>query len=384
MTPKVRALLTLLVEARGKMVSKEEIAAAVWPHENVSDESITRCAHQLRKLLGQGTNEDLLKTAYGRGYYLASHLFGGDIGFGDDGAMTDALVRAAYEVATIPSARAVEVALKVLEFAASVQPKANRHFAASGHIITSQILRGYVEPVAAIARMGKIIEAALDATPENADVLALRGWREALLGRVALGRDMIDRAIESGAHGQSPIFYRVWLLVGARQLDRALKEIDRTLRDDPHAGPLSSLRVWLTCCAGRYDHADRMAAAALKLRPDSVYMLNMRSVCASLDERHDEAIAFARRAVNLLPVDIQSLSSLSYAFARAGRLEASRSRLAEAMAHGRVSASQLAAVKLALGDREAAKAELRRGRREHCPTALIAWCDRRLAPLFDR
>ncbi len=63
------ALLTHLVRHKGRVLTKEELMAAVWPDVTVTDESLTQCVHDLRRALGAG-GAGLLRTIPRRGYVL--------------------------------------------------------------------------------------------------------------------------------------------------------------------------------------------------------------------------------------------------------------------------------------------------------------------------
>jgi TolB-like protein/DNA-binding winged helix-turn-helix (wHTH) protein/Tfp pilus assembly protein PilF len=67
LTPKEFDTLQVLVEARGRLVSKEDLIRRVWPHSYVGDGSLARNISVLRKLLG----EDAIGTVSRRGYRLA-------------------------------------------------------------------------------------------------------------------------------------------------------------------------------------------------------------------------------------------------------------------------------------------------------------------------
>jgi TolB-like protein/Tfp pilus assembly protein PilF len=66
---KTFAFLCHLAHNRGRVVSKEELLEAVWPGLFVSEDSLTQCVSELRKVLGA---DGLLKTVPKRGYVLAS------------------------------------------------------------------------------------------------------------------------------------------------------------------------------------------------------------------------------------------------------------------------------------------------------------------------
>jgi TolB-like protein len=62
-------LLTYLVQHQGRVLTKEELMAFVWPNVIVSDESLTQCVHDLRRALGEN-GSGLLRTIPRRGYML--------------------------------------------------------------------------------------------------------------------------------------------------------------------------------------------------------------------------------------------------------------------------------------------------------------------------
>jgi TolB-like protein/DNA-binding winged helix-turn-helix (wHTH) protein len=67
--PKTFEVLKLLVENAGRLVSKDEIVAAVWPGVFVTDDSVVQCVKELRRALGQD-GERLVRTVPRRGYRL--------------------------------------------------------------------------------------------------------------------------------------------------------------------------------------------------------------------------------------------------------------------------------------------------------------------------
>jgi adenylate cyclase len=67
--PKTFEVLKLLVENAGRLVSKDEIVAAVWPGVFVTDDSVVQCVKELRRALGPD-GERLVRTVPRRGYRL--------------------------------------------------------------------------------------------------------------------------------------------------------------------------------------------------------------------------------------------------------------------------------------------------------------------------
>jgi TolB-like protein/DNA-binding winged helix-turn-helix (wHTH) protein len=67
--PKTFEVLKLLVENAGRLVSKDEIVATVWPGVFVTDDSVVQCVKELRRALGPD-GERLVRTVPRRGYRL--------------------------------------------------------------------------------------------------------------------------------------------------------------------------------------------------------------------------------------------------------------------------------------------------------------------------
>jgi TolB-like protein/DNA-binding winged helix-turn-helix (wHTH) protein/cytochrome c-type biogenesis protein CcmH/NrfG len=67
--PKTFEVLKLLVENAGRLVSKDEIVAAVWPDVVVTDDSLVQCVKELRRAFGEDGNR-LVRTVPRRGYRL--------------------------------------------------------------------------------------------------------------------------------------------------------------------------------------------------------------------------------------------------------------------------------------------------------------------------
>ncbi|MGL4602963.1 MAG: HilA/EilA family virulence transcriptional regulator [Iodobacter sp.] len=66
--PKELAVLTMLLECAGELVSKDRLLDYVWPNMEVSEESLTRCIYTLRKALIEDKNNRYIDTVYGKGY----------------------------------------------------------------------------------------------------------------------------------------------------------------------------------------------------------------------------------------------------------------------------------------------------------------------------
>lgn len=69
--PKTFAVLCYLAERPGRLVSKGELFAALWPGVAVTDDSLVQCITELRHALGDG-DQRLIRTVPRRGYRLVT------------------------------------------------------------------------------------------------------------------------------------------------------------------------------------------------------------------------------------------------------------------------------------------------------------------------
>ncbi len=65
--PKSLALLRLLVENAGRLVSRDTITVTLWPDVIVGEDGITQCIADIRRILGRGAGEPV-RTIPRRGY----------------------------------------------------------------------------------------------------------------------------------------------------------------------------------------------------------------------------------------------------------------------------------------------------------------------------
>jgi predicted ATPase/DNA-binding winged helix-turn-helix (wHTH) protein len=71
--PKVYETLKYMVEHSGRLISKQELMQAMWPDSFVTDDSLVQCTLELRRALGD-RSQQLLKTVPRRGYLFAAEV----------------------------------------------------------------------------------------------------------------------------------------------------------------------------------------------------------------------------------------------------------------------------------------------------------------------
>jgi DNA-binding winged helix-turn-helix (wHTH) protein len=67
-------VLTYLLQRAGNLVTKEELAQALWPGRIVTDSNLTKCIAVIRTALQDRTHE-IIKTVHGYGYRVIAPVF---------------------------------------------------------------------------------------------------------------------------------------------------------------------------------------------------------------------------------------------------------------------------------------------------------------------
>ncbi|KZN53982.1 winged helix-turn-helix domain-containing protein [Pseudoalteromonas luteoviolacea] len=73
-TPKVMALLTILIANRNSPLSVDDLAQLVWPNRSVSDNSVYQAVAMLRKVLNEDSDIDYIERISSQGYRLSTEI----------------------------------------------------------------------------------------------------------------------------------------------------------------------------------------------------------------------------------------------------------------------------------------------------------------------
>jgi DNA-binding winged helix-turn-helix (wHTH) protein/Tfp pilus assembly protein PilF len=102
MRPKTFQLLIFLARNAGRVLSKDELLEAVWPHSTVTDDSLTQCIRDARKAIGDD-RQAIIRTVPRRGYMLQLSIDGSGPARQFSGANIDLdLSQAKAKVAILP------------------------------------------------------------------------------------------------------------------------------------------------------------------------------------------------------------------------------------------------------------------------------------------
>ena len=262
---------------------------------------------------------------------------------------------------------------------------------ADAHVLLA--FAGVVRPVDAWDRAAECVDRALERSPELAAAHGVAAW-------IALFRDWdwdaARRALRR-ALADEPDSHVIRLLHGlfldlARDPEQARREIDHALEADPLSGLAGVAQAFFHESGGPPEHRLTAAHQGVQLRPDSAlgyWGLALASLAAGRGER---AVGALRRAVELSDGGIVMRAQLAWALARTGGADEARAILSELGALGGnafVSPYHMAAVHLALGERDVALGELEGAAESRDPWIVLLAADDALAalhgePRFDR
>jgi DNA-binding winged helix-turn-helix (wHTH) protein/TolB-like protein/Flp pilus assembly protein TadD len=166
-----------------------------------------------------------------------------------------------------------------------------------------------------------------------------------------------DRAIELNPNYATVYSFYTIDLIGDGRLDEALEKINRAQEIDPLSVIINTNRGFVLLRLRRYDEAIEQFKRALEMNPDMVRAHWGLGLAYEQKGMYKEAIAEFERCVSLSNNSALALSALAHGYAVSGqRAEAQKilSQLNEMFATGRASSYYLAAVYVALGNKEQA------------------------------
>jgi serine/threonine-protein kinase len=269
--------------------------------------------------------------------------------------------------------QALRQAIGLFEQAVRRDPNYARAYAAIG---MADVLLPIYDDVPTDSMRHKAIDAArralaLDST--LADAHAVLGFASAIGFDNALAERAFVQALRFDSSFATAHQWHSILLTHVGRYDDALREIKRALELEPASPIIQGDQGRVLLNMHRYAEADSAEGVALAF--DSTFGISLRTRALILIERGkaDEAIMILEtlsRQPNLRSTN--TIGSLAYAYARAGRSTQARATLALLPRDTLLSAGGMAAAALSvLGDRDAAATMFRRAAEQHEPWIVI-------------
>ena len=391
--PKERALLKVLLGARGQVVRKEDLIGVVWAGQDASDESVSRTVYRLRVVMQKSGGPDVIETVYNMGFRLrvpvrvsriehATAL--GTMRLSHRPRAVTALM-SAREFLARQSAADIELAAQATRIAITLDPHFSAAWATLAEIRICQAIRSLRPPREAGWLARQAADTALESDPDSAAATACRGWVIAMVEQdVPRGLKDLDRAIELDPEYWGSFVWRAWVLQAARRSGDAVLMIQRATELNPLGHGIHALLAQFQWLAGDLDAAQ---ASARELADRFATLDSAQAIaCEVLGGcgRLDEAIGFGQRAA-ALQAPPALLAPLAYAYAASGQESLARQCL-QAIENAPLPtpSAALAPVYLALGDAATAEARLLDAWERGIPQ--LAWCrdDPRLGEVRNR
>lgn len=381
------ALLGLLLEADGRVVAKGTLAAALWPGEAPSDDSIAQLVRRLRQVLDGPDRPSVLQTVYGAGLRLAVPIQRDDVEretAAKRRTAVKALVVTAREHSAKRSRSSIEAACDIARRALELDPDHIPAWVALAEFELMRVGRGLAPATEAGAAAAAAAARALALDSTCATALAIRGFVRATIDDDLLAGSIdLRSAVAADAENWLVRGLHAWVLLAAGQAQEAVAEVATMAQLNPWNAWLSYLHGQYLLYAGRPAEALEAARLGAARFTDVDVAHFSLSMVASTVGLHDEAIAAGRRAADLTSDTPQLQTAAAAALARAGRAAEARRAIerVEAMAPP-LPALWLAPAWWALGEPARAREMLALAEAQRVPQRIYARLDPRFSALL--
>ena len=386
-------LLLLLIEAAGEVVSKETLAARVWPESTVSDANLSQHVYLLRRMLHEkATDRSYIMTVSRRGFRFAAPI-------------------TTAATAPVPIARANRAAdpfweycrgSRLLEHRSEAQLwsaieafenaiRLNDTFALSfvglarGYALLAEL--GFVDAITAFSKVRTAIGQAINLDPASAVAHAV--FSEALLfgdWDWSGARGASDHALRLDPGSTFVRRNAVRLYIGLGEYAAAQAEAQRALMLDPSCAALHVLFAQAMIHAGDYERVIPFLSDLIELEPESHIARRFRAQAYLLGGNPEKAIRDLEHLLREADANGTDVALLGRAFAEYG--DADRARQMHAELLEMTSTEHIARVNLALsaiglGEEREAMQHLENAYRDREPALVFLKGLRWFEPLRD-
>ncbi|WP_342617279.1 winged helix-turn-helix domain-containing protein [Rhodoferax sp. GW822-FHT02A01] len=380
-----------LLEARGKIVRKEEVMIKVWGTNETSDESVSRTVYRLRVAMQSSGGPEVVETIYNSGFRITAAIRETTM---KESSSLNALTHSARPgaITALMSAREflarqsvedIDAAANAVRLAINLDPSFAAAWATLAEIRIVQALRSLRPPREAGWLAKEATKTALNIDPQSTSALAIQGWVRVMIDRdCERGMEDLDRAMAIDPDFWVSNMFRGWVLQAAGRHEESVTMMRRALELNSVSHAVNSILALYLMFSGNNAEALQVALDLAKRFPTVDNSQGIASILASVNGMHDEAVSFGWRAMELAPHTPLMHTPLAYALAYAGRHEEAWDVLGaiEKSNLPQPSAS-IAPVYLALGEPEKAIALLQDACERGVPQFAWSRDDPRLAAL---
>lgn len=389
--PKELALLQLLVQMQGQIVSHKDIEERLWPNQVVAYASLARCVYSLRKLLNSD-GKRYVETVPKRGYRLAVAVRKFEPSQAKS-ALSECIstlplayshYAAGDREANDPSPAGQARAVLLFEEAARVDPRFAAAHAAVADTRMYQLVRGDLVPADGLKLGLEACRRALAANPTLVQGLSILAWfKGAMLGEYDEAHTLLDEALAIDPGYSRAHVYRSWIFRNQGLARESTVAAQRGAEINPHALLNRHSYSWALFCNDRVADALAHEKTLQRMYPLDDVAQAYTGIFAAYLGNYREALEAIEAAIRTSVERPAVCAGAAYVFAKAGKTERAL-QLAKAAAAAilpRAPRPILAPAYAALGDVDRAFDLLSEARDEDCVWFGPARLDPRLASL---
>ncbi len=296
--PQAMALLLLFAASPGKIISKDEIVAAVWHGRAIGDDTLAAALSKLRGALGETKDKRYIETLPKRGYRLIAARAGDAPP--PQSAPVSGLVAKGRAAMKMPTPSGLAQARVYFEGAIKADARSADAQLGLADVLLLQNFLGQGDAAILISAARTAARAALALDENSAPALAALGYATLLIERDFAAADAFFRK----AIAQNPA-----LAMARRQ------------------------RAFALLCVGRFAEAEREARAACESDPLSLSLRGDLLQALLMARRYVPAIAEAKRALSLSPQSSDVWFAKGWAHHHLGEEHEAVDALFEGMTH---------------------------------------------------
>ncbi|MBV8762949.1 MAG: winged helix-turn-helix domain-containing protein [Deltaproteobacteria bacterium] len=380
LVPKAATLLRVLAERGGRVVSREELIAAVWPDVVVEDNNLAKLVFTLRKHLG----EEAIETVPRRGYRLVAPVQLGAPPSEVSPAAYDLYLQGRYLWNRRPG-DVVWAALECFHKAIEIAPRFAPAWAgiADAYATLGSWEAGALPHSEAHAKAWSYATRALELDPTLVEAITTRAYTTLHYGwDLDAAEQRFRRAIDVAPRYAPALHWYSHCLVAAGRFPESLQLSRDALAQEPMNLLLHVHLAWHHVLAGAAADARAQAERVIAMDPQFHWGHYFAGWAADALGEPARAIDAMREAVRCSHDDRVMRAGLARAYALAGERAAAHAIVAE-LAPAGLFDYEVALVHLALGDTQAALAALAQARDARSGWFAYARVDPRLATIRE-